>query len=154
MVGQVDLVLFEVGQRRLALPALIVQEIVRAAAINPLPEAPTIVEGVVNLRGTVLPVVDIRSRFDLPAVALSPDQHFLVARTDRRILVLRVDQVIGLVQVHRDAILASEAVTPGSRHVAGIARLIDGVVIIQDLDQFLSLDEAAELDAALQESGT
>jgi len=153
MGEQVDLVLFEVGQRRLALRAPVVQEIVRAAAISPLPQAPAIVEGVINVRGIVLPVVDIRSRFELPALALSPDHHLIVARTSRRTLVLRVDQVVGLIQVSGDAVLPPETVTPGSRHIAGIARLADGVVVIQDLDQFLSLDEAAELEAALPASG-
>jgi purine-binding chemotaxis protein CheW len=153
MPDQVHLVLFETAGRRLALPASAVQEIVRAAAISPLPRAPEIVEGVINVRGTVLPVVDIRARFGLPASTLSPDQYFILAHTRTRVVVLRVDQVVGLIQVGHDAVLPPETVAPGSRHIAGIARLSDGVVVIQDLDQFLSLDEATRLEAAIQEPG-
>lgn len=149
---ELDLVLFETSQRRLALLASVVQEVVRAVAVSPLPQAPDIIEGVINLRGTAVPVIDIRPRFQFPASLLTPEQHLIVARAGSRVVALRVDHVIGLVQVPAAAVQAPEQVVPGNRHIAGIARLADGVVVIQDLAQFLSLEEASTLDAALQVS--
>lgn len=142
---------FEVGDRRLALPASGIGEIVRAVAVTPLPLAPPVVEGVVNVRGTVLPVVDVRPRFGLPPRELSPDQHFILAHAGPRLVALRVDRVRELIQVDPEAIRQADEAAPGSRHVAGIASLPDGVIVIQDLDQLLSLDEHATLNAALAE---
>lgn len=147
--ASINLVLFDVSQRRIALPASVVQEVIRAVAISPLPTAPEIVEGVINFRGTVLPVIDVRPRFGFPPSPLTPDQHFIVARAGRRIVAMRVDHVVGLEQVGADEIQSADQVATGSRHVAGIARLADGAVVIQDLEHFLSLDEAAALDTAL-----
>ena len=149
--ASVDLVVFEVHDRRLALPASAVQEIVRAVAIEPLPQAPPIVEGVINARGAILPVVDVRPRFDLPSRPLSPDQQFILAHAGARLVALRVDRVCEFVRVGADAIRTVQQAAPGSRHVAGIASLPDGVIVIQDLAQLLSLDEHATLDAALAE---
>src|SRR5262249_18625738 len=67
-----DVVVFEVHGRQYALPAGQVRELVRAVALVPLPGAPAVVEGVFNLRGKVVPVLDIRGRFGLPPRALDP----------------------------------------------------------------------------------
>jgi purine-binding chemotaxis protein CheW len=147
----IDLVVFEIGDRRLALPVSGIREIVRAVAVAPLPQAPPVVEGVVNVRGTVLPVVNVRPRFGLPPRGLSPDQHFILALAGPRLVALRVDRVSELVQADPQAIRPAHEAAPGSRHVAGVASLPDGVIVIQDLDQLLSLDEHASLDVALAE---
>ena len=81
MEGQfLEIVVFEVGGQQYGLPASDVRELQRAATLTPLPRAPAIVEGVVNLRGAVVPVLDIRSRFRLPPKPMEPTDHFVVAR--------------------------------------------------------------------------
>jgi purine-binding chemotaxis protein CheW len=62
-----QVLVFEVAGRRYGLPADDVQELLRAVSIVPLPRAPAVVEGVINLRGKVVPVLDVRGRFRLPA---------------------------------------------------------------------------------------
>ena len=73
-------VVFELNEHRYALPLTDVREVLALPAIVPLPKAPTIVEGVVNIRGVVVPVMDIRARFRLPARPPHPADHLLVAR--------------------------------------------------------------------------
>ena len=138
---------FELERRRFAIPALLVREIVRAVAVSALPRAPAIVEGMINLRGDLVPVLDIRSRFGLPAVPTHPQQYFVVAEAGARTVVLRVDHVIGLVEVPESAIEPPSL--PGTEHVAGIAKLAEGLLVIHDLARFLSLDETVALDGAL-----
>ncbi|MGH7589840.1 MAG: chemotaxis protein CheW [Gemmatimonadales bacterium] len=140
---------FEVAGRRLALPASALHEVVRAVAITPLPKAPPIVEGVVNVRGTLVPALDIRQRFGLPGVPVAPGQHLLIARAGSRTVALRVDRALDLIAVDKSAIASAARVAPGAEYVAGIAKLPDGVLVIHDLERFLSLDEAADIDAAL-----
>jgi hypothetical protein len=69
--NQLDIVVFEVGGQVYALPALDVHELIRAVAIVPLPRAPAIVEGIINLRGKIVPVLDIRSRFRFTPMTIS-----------------------------------------------------------------------------------
>jgi purine-binding chemotaxis protein CheW len=143
------LLLFALGEHRFALPAETVVEVVRVVAWAPLPLAPAIVEGVVNVRGTLVPVLDIRARFGNPAVAVDPDQHLIIARAGSRVVALRVDRALDLVGIPDGAVEPVERIAPGTRLVAGLARLPDGVLVIHDLERFLSLEEAARLDAAL-----
>jgi purine-binding chemotaxis protein CheW len=144
---------FGLNEERFAVKGAIVREVVRAVAIASLPRAPDVVEGVINYRGRVVPVLDIRSRFGLPACPLHPDQHFIVADTGPRLVALRVDRAFDLLDVPLDAIESAAQVAPGTRHAEGIARLPEGLVVIHDLEGFLSLDEGARLDAAVRALG-
>lgn len=142
------LLVFTLNQERFALAAHAVHRIVRAAAIAALPSGPDIVEGVINVAGTVVPVLDVRGRFSLPPAPLDPDQHFILARAGSRLVALRVDRAVDVVSVDDGAIEAPRIV-PGVGHVAGIARLDDGLLVIHDLDGFLGLDEARQLTEAM-----
>lgn len=146
--GRLSLLVFTLGSVRLALRTAAVLEIVRAVHIERLPKAPTIVEGVVNVRGAIVPVLDIRARFGIPPATLHQDQHFIVARTRSRRVALRVDRAVDLLEVRPEDIEPASAV-PGAEYVAGIARLPDGVLVIHDLDACLSLDESGAIDQAL-----
>ncbi|HYT83047.1 MAG TPA: chemotaxis protein CheW [Gemmatimonadales bacterium] len=140
---------FQVAGRSLGLSANVLREAIRAVAIAALPKAPSIVEGVINVRGTLVPVLDIRQRFGLPPTPVAPEQHFLIAQTDSRLVALRVDRALDLVGVEESAIESAAHVAPGVEHVAGIAKLADGLLVIHDLERFLSLDEAGQVDAAV-----
>lgn len=145
-----DLLTFALGGQTFALAAESVVEVTRLVAVALVPGAPAIVEGVINVRGTLVPVVDVRGRFDIPPVGLDPDQHLIVANAGSRRVALRVDRALDFLSVPDDAVEPVERVAPGgTRLVAGLARLPDGVLVIHDLERFLSLDEARQLDAAL-----
>jgi len=144
---------FELGGQRLGLSASVLREVIRAVAIAALPKAPPIVEGVINLRGTIVPVLDIRQRFALPPVPLAPDHHFLIAHANGRLVALRVDRALDLVAIDEHAIASPADVAPGAEHVAGIVKLNDGLLVIHDLERFLSGDEARRLDAAVAAEG-
>lgn len=147
--GTREVLVFEVGGQRYGLPTLDVRELVRAVAITPLPGAPTVIEGIVNVRGRVLPVLDVRARFRLPAKPLDPSDHFIVASAGQRGVILRVDRATHLALVDEASIQPSDTLGPSATYVEGVARLDDGLVLIHDLTTFLSAAEAASLDEAL-----
>jgi purine-binding chemotaxis protein CheW len=149
----VKLVAVAIGEKRVGLLASVVVEVVRAVAISALPKAPQIIEGVINVRGTLVPVLDVRRRFGVPARPVTPDQHLAIARAGARTVALRVDRALDLVEVDESVIAAADRVAPGAEYVAGIARLPDGLLVIHDLEGFLGLDEAAGVDAAVRGSG-
>jgi purine-binding chemotaxis protein CheW len=120
-------------------------------AVAPLLDAPPIIEGVVDSRGRIVPVLDVRSRFGLPGRPLDTTQHFVLAEAGTRIVALRVDRALDLLEVPLADIESAARAAPGSRHTEGVARLPDGLVVIHDLERFLSLDEERHLDDALAE---
>ena len=146
-----EVLVFEVAGRKYGLPTADVRELVRAVEITPLPSAPDVIEGVVNVRGQVLPVLDVRTRFRLPPKALDPSDHFIVASAGPRGVILRVDRATHLALVDERDIQAPQTLGAGAEYVAGVAMLEDGMVLIHDLATFLSAAEASSLDLALSE---
>jgi len=144
------LVVFTLDGQRYALPASAVERVLAMAALSPLPQAPAIALGVINVHGRVLPVLDIRRRFGLPDRAYGLTAQLLVARTQRRTVVLPVDAVLEVTEVAPQAIIAPDTILPGIGHLAGIVALPGGLLFIHDLDGFLSLDEEQELTQALR----
>lgn len=144
---------FTLGDATFGLAADSVREVTRAVAIAPLPKAPPIAEGVVNVRGELVAVLDIRQRFRRPPAPLHPDQHFIVARAGPRLVALRVDRVTDLIAVELAAITPGAAAVPGAGYVRGVATLPDGLIVIGDLEEFLDLDEGRQVDNALERAG-
>lgn len=143
------LVVFALDQGRYALPLERVERVVRMVEVTPLPKTPAIVRGIVNLRGRLVPVIDLRRRFGLPERSTRLDDQLLIARSAGRTLAMIVDVVSGVDECDAREMVASASVVPGTDYVQGIAKLADGMVLIHDLDRFLSLDEALSLDQAL-----
>ncbi len=140
---------FSLDNQLFGLSAATVAEIVRAVAITPLPRSPGVVEGIIDVRGTIVPVFDLRQRFGYPERPLSPDDQFVIVTTSARQAALHVDRVIDLVEMDDASVADPSAVVTGVPHVAGIAQLPDGMVLIHDAETFLSAAEADTLELAL-----
>jgi purine-binding chemotaxis protein CheW len=145
------LVLFRLAEQRYALPLAVVERIVRAAEVTLLPNAPPIVLGALDVEGHVLPVLDVRRRFGLRQREISPADQFLIARTAPRTVVLVVDEAQGVIERSQDEIIGSAQIVPGLEQFQGVVRLEDGLVLIHDLEKFLSLDEGRALDEAMNQ---
>jgi purine-binding chemotaxis protein CheW len=145
----VRLLLFTIDENRYGIVADAVVEIVRAVAITPLPNAPAVIAGVIDVRGVVMPVFDVRRRFGLAAREVELSDHFVVVRAKRRSAVLHVDRVLDLADVDDDALSSLAGQVPSSPYVAGVVTLADGLAVIHDVDTFLSRAEEESLDAAL-----
>jgi purine-binding chemotaxis protein CheW len=140
---------FSLDGGRYALPLASVQRIVRAAEVTPLPSAPAIVLGALDVEGDVLPVFNIRRRLGLPERDIDPADQFVIARSAHRRVVLVIDAAYGVVdRLPSDTISAQHIVT-GLEHIHGVMRLPDGLALIHDLDRFLSAEESRALDEAL-----
>ncbi len=145
-----DFLIFELHGVRGALPIANVQEIVRAVTISPLPHAPSVVEGVINFRGRVIPVVSLRARLGLPASPVVSSEHMIVISAQQRDVAIRVDRVIDLEDVPAEDVTAPEPFTAAGWNVAGVAQLADGLIIIHDPNAFLSEAEDVALGSALK----
>lgn len=149
------LLVFRLDERRYALPLAAVERVVRAVAVTPLPGAPSIVLGAIDVQGRVLPVLNVRRRFRLPDREVRPSDWFLLARTADRTVVLVIDESEGVVERSEAGVVASTQIVPGLQTFPGVIQLDDGLGLILDLERFLSLSEGRALDEAMnQTSGT
>lgn len=144
-------VVFRLDQQRYALPLPVVERVVRAVEVTPLPHAPPIVLGIVNVHGEVVPVLNVRKRFLLPDRAVRPADAFLLVRTAARTVAVVVDAADGIVD--RPATAAAGAGADSARdYFPGVLRLDDGLVLIHDVDRFLSPAEARALGEAIEDA--
>src|SRR5262245_8682454 len=148
-----EVLVFEVAGRRYGLAAADVRELVRAVAVVPLPGAPPAVEGVINVRGRVVPVLDVRARLRLPAKPVEPSDHLVIAQAGERLVALRVDRATDLVRLEAADVEEARGLLPGLESAGWVARLPDDVLLIHDLGAFLSRAESARLDDALPAGG-
>jgi purine-binding chemotaxis protein CheW len=146
-----QLVVFCLGEQRYALPLATVEHVVHAVFVTPLPGAPDIVLGVIDVAGTIVPVLDIRRRFLLPQREIDPAQQFVIARTAGRRVALVVDQVEEVIEVPRSAVVDADRIVQGAVQVTGVVQCNNGLVLIHDLERFLSEGESRLLDKALSE---
>lgn len=144
-----DFVVLGLDELRVALPLACVERVVRAVSVTPLPVAPDIVLGMVNVGGRVISVVDLRRRFRLPARDIGLTDRIVVAHTGHRSVALVADRVYGVFDYDKPDTVGAETILPGLEYVEGVVKLDDGLILIHNLDRFLSLEEAAALDRAL-----
>ena len=115
-----------------------------------LPKTPDIVLGIVNVEGQIIPIVNIRKRFRLPERELDLSDVLIIAQIPRRTVALVADNVSGVIEGSEQDITEAKEIFPRMEYVKGVVKLKDGLVLIHDLDKFLSLEEDKELDSALK----
>ncbi len=142
-------VIFALDEQRFGLDIAAIERVVRVVEITPLPDAPTGVIGIVNLQGRVLPVLDLRRRFHFPAREMQLSDHFLIAHAAGRTVALLVDAVTGVTEWNHGMAIPAAEILPGFQGIEGAVKLEGDIVLIHDLEKFLSLEESSRLDAAL-----
>lgn len=143
------LVAFILDQQRYALPLAAVRRVVRMVEVTPLPKAPEVVLGVIDVQGNILPVVSIRKRFGLAESEGSLSDQLVVADMGTRVVALVVNSVIGILEATAEEITEAQTIIPGAQYVEGIARLQGEILFIHNLDRFLSPKEEQQLDGVL-----
>lgn len=148
-----EYVVIDLDELHVALRLSSVERVVRAVYVSPLPDAPEIVSGVVNVQGRVIPVVNIRRRFRLANRPAALTDRLVIAHTNQRPVALMADAVSGVLEYPEPDIIDAASIFPGMAYVDGVAKLEDGLILIHDLDRFLSLDEASALERAMLPAG-
>src|SRR3990167_7870765 len=126
----IQLVGFNLDDRSYALTLSAVERILRAVEITPLPKAPPIVLGIVNVSGRIIPVVNMRQRFHLPDREIEPRDQVILGQTGHRTVALVVDEVSSVVERPESEVIAAHEILPGLAGVHGVARFEDGMILI------------------------
>ncbi len=144
-VPELHLVTFDLEREEFGVPIHLVREIIRVADVTRVPEAPPHIRGVTNLRGRILPVVEIRTRLGLPAAVPTARSRIVVVESRGRVLGILVDAVRQVLKLPVDVVLPPppEVVSAQADYFRGVARLGARLVILLDLDKVLLLPETA-----------
>ncbi len=147
-----QLVVFDLANEHYGVDIGAVESIIKLQPITAVPHAPAFVEGVTNLRGTVLPVIDLRKRFGLPAEDPTRDTRIVVVEIEGETVGMVVDAVIEVLRVPEGAVEPPSPLitTVDSTFITGIARVDERLVILLDLGKVLSPNEKADLQVFQQ----
>ncbi len=140
------LVIFNLAGEAFGLPIERVESIIQPQAITVVPNARPYVVGVTNLRGTVLPVIDLRRRFNLPDTKENVDRRIVVVLYNDEKIGLRVDSVSQVLRLPVDAIEPPPALVTAAVHsgfITGVAKVEDQLVILLDLEKVLATESQA-----------
>lgn len=138
-------VIFRLAEELYAIDIQSVQEIVRMQAITPIPGVDAWVEGITNLRGRVVPVIDLRKRCGIVATAAGAETRIVVVNAEQGMLGLIVDAVLEVLRIPEAQIEQPGVIVtaPGKGHLRGIAKLDDRLVTLMDLEGVLPGEDDA-----------
>lgn len=145
---EVQLACFRLGGELYALDIMKIREIIRPQKLTPVPKAPRFIEGVINLRGTVIPVADLRKRFDQKVGEDTRKNRIIVCSLRGRMVGLLVDEVTEVRRYTRQDLSPAPQFLKGpeAEFFLGVARQNDDLVMLIDLEKVLSNDEKIALD--------
>lgn len=141
---------FSLGNEAYGIEILKVQEIKGYTAITVIPNTPAFVKGVMNLRGTVVPVVDLRMKFGMPTTTYDKFTVIIVVTVASRVIGLVVDAVSDVLDVLPDSVELPPDLGPGTdiSHLTGLAKAGEQLVMLLDIERVVSVEHFESLAAA------
>jgi purine-binding chemotaxis protein CheW len=145
--SDLQLVVFDVGRERFGVSIDKVREIIPMQQITQIPRAPSFVRGVIDLRGLVIPVIDLRERFAMPAGGEGDDKRIIVVEMAGQTVGCTVDEVSEVLTIAAAGVEPAPAVTTSaeSAYLLGVARHEGRLVVLLDLDRLLDEGEQSAL---------
>ncbi len=146
--GTVQVIVFKLGDERYGVDISQVREIIRPTQITRIPNAPDFVEGVINLRGQITTIINLRKRFGLPPKKIDNDTRIIVVEYDNAVIGMMVDTVNEVKYLSAEDIEALPSMITArseAKFLKGVGKLPDGLLILIDLNKVLSEDEVERL---------
>jgi Chemotaxis signal transduction protein len=143
-----QLVSFNIGQEEFGVDILKVQEINRMLTVTHVPNSPYYVDGVINLRGKVIPIIDLRTRLGLERKEHDKDTRIIVVELEGKTVGFVVDAVSEVLRIPRNITEPPPVLASGvdSSYITAVGKLEDRLLILLDLDKVLSTDEKMQLE--------
>ena len=149
-----QVVIFQLGDEEYGIPILAVQEIIRPQVPTKIPKAPQFIKGIINLRGQVIPIVDLAGRFGLTAATTTQEQRFVVVEVEGNTVGIIVDSVSEVLAV------SGENIKPpmegfqsfDTKFISGILTLEERLIILLDIEKLFKEDELLALQEAVEEA--
>lgn len=139
---ELQLVTFRLASEEYGLPITKVQEINRLVPVTKLPQTPNFVEGIINLRGRIIPVIDLRKRFEMNISAHDDDTRIIIVEINGQVVGVTVDAVTEVIRLSTANIEPPPAtVAVDSRYIDGVGKIDDRLIILLNVDNILTDQE-------------
>ena len=139
---ELQLVTFRLANEEYGLPITKVREINRLVPVTKLPQTPAFMEGIINLRGRIIPVIDLRKRFEMSVAAHDEDTRIIIVDISGEIVGVIVDAVTEVVRLNTANIEPSPAtVAVESQYIEGVGKIDDRLIILLNIDKVLTNQE-------------
>ncbi|MGI5882959.1 MAG: chemotaxis protein CheW [Dethiobacteria bacterium] len=147
-VAEVQMVVFRLESEEFAVDINQVKEVLKMSRVTPLPQSAHYIEGVINLRGEVIPVVDLRKRFELPEGKRAEQTRIIIVEIQDSNVGLIVDSVSEVLRLSSTAVQPPPARVAGTRTdlIRGVGKVADRLLIVLNLDKILTTEEVILLD--------
>ncbi len=151
-VGEEQLVVFTLANETYGIAISTVNEIIRMQDITEVPRTPDFVEGVINLRGRIVPVIDLRKRFGLEAAEATQASRIMVVELQGLTVGMIVDSVSEVLRLPTDSIEPTPAIASGvdSAYLKGVGKWDDRLIILLDIEKVLYQSEQEEVAASME----
>jgi len=145
-----QLVSFNMGEETYGIEITKIREIILMGQITQVPETPHYIKGLINLRSTVIPVIDLRARFGLAESETTDDSRIMVLNVGDRTIGIVVDAVSEVLRVAGDQISPAPPTVAslGNEYMTGLVRLDEQLLILLDVDKLFGEEETAAIDEA------
>jgi purine-binding chemotaxis protein CheW len=150
MAETIQVVSFKLGSEEYGVDIAQVQEINRMVAVTHVPRAPQFMEGVINLRGQLIPIIDLRTRFAMPRAEHSKNTRIVVTEIGTKRVGMVVDSVSEVLRLPVDQIEDAPEMLTGvdTEYIRGVGKIEDRLIILLDLARIISGAEKRELEAS------
>jgi len=141
---EAQLVVFKIGEEEFGVEINQVREIVKLVSVTRMPKAPVFIEGVVNLRGQIITVIDLAKRLDLPSTGRTEETRIMVVEVGDNTVGMIVDSVSEVLRLSIDDIEATPSLIDTEVHekyLRGVGKSDDRLLILLDLNEVLSHEE-------------
>ncbi len=148
--ADLQVVCFKLVTEAYGLDIMHIKEIIRYQKITSVPKAPYFIQGIINLRGMVIPVIDLRKRFELPA-DVNSKSRIIIAQIENRIAGLVVDDVTDIISLPKTNLMPPPKMVKGAEaeYLDGMADIKGELLFIINLDKMLTAEEKSSLDTPL-----
>ncbi|SFL72499.1 chemotaxis protein CheW [Pelosinus propionicus] len=145
--SEVQLVVFKLGKEEYSVSILQVQEIKRITDITRVPHTPDYIKGVINLRGSVLPVIDLKKRLNLPQQVLTEDTRIIIVKVDELSVGMIVDAVSEVMTIDQENIDSPDVVagSVAASYLSGVGKLDNRLLILLNLEEIIGVGQEVKV---------
>jgi purine-binding chemotaxis protein CheW len=145
--SEVQLVVFKLGKEEYSVSILQVQEIKRITDITRVPHTPEYIKGVINLRGSVLPVIDLKKRLNLPQQVSTEDTRIIIVKVDELSVGMIVDAVSEVMTINQENIDSPDVVagSVAASYLSGVGKLENRLLILLNLEEIIGVGQEAKV---------
>ncbi len=140
-------VIFRLGNEKYAVDILNVGGISEYRDITNVPNAPYFIEGIINLRGDIIPIINLKKRFEIPEKEVDPDTRIIINNIGGKDMGFIVDEASQVVKIEDENIEVAPDIIKGNEraYIHGVGKMGDDIVILLDLEKVLSDEEKQEV---------